>query len=124
MVELRREDGSSLVWFIGMLVLIVMVCLTLAIGIHQYMFASQLKNLVEEYALASKALQTQGRTLPAIKAYLDDHVLAQMSFKSLEIKELTLIDSKTVRVIGCATWQAPLLIIQTKREICEVALAR
>jgi len=124
MVDYQREDGSSFVWFTGLLVVIVMGCLTLALSIHQYLFARQLKDFVEEYALATKTLLIQQKPLPSIKTYLDEKVLAVTAFKDMKIRELSLLDSNTVQVVGCATWNAPMALIQTNREICEVALAR
>jgi hypothetical protein len=124
MVDFRNESGSSLIWFIGLIVVIVMVCLTLAVGVHQYLFARELKDFVEEYALAAKGLLIQGRDFPSTQNYLNENVLSLVALKDLEIRDISIVDSKTVQVIACAKWESPLSFLSNVREICESSLAR
>jgi len=121
--DLRNEAGTSLVWFIAMLSLIVMVCITLSASVHQYLFARELKDFLEEYALAAKSLLDQGQSQSETISTLESKVVALFHFKSLHMN-LRYLDSKTIEVLGCATWQAPVGLIQATREICESALAR
>ena len=124
MSSLKEESGSSLIWFISLLVLVVSICLVLVSSIHQFLFARELKDFVEQYALAGKAYLDRGSSLVSAKSQLENLVLNMESIRDLAINNFSLLDANTLQVVACAKWSDPLPVIQVSREVCESALAR
>jgi len=115
------DNGSSLIWFVSLLALVLMVLLVLASSIHQYLFARSLTDYVEQLALAGKTLINQDvgftdlekrmQQLPHFSQPLTDY---SMSYQ----------DGKTLEVRACSKWVSPIPLVSVSRVVCEKALAR
>jgi hypothetical protein len=106
--------------------LLCLIVLTLASSIHQYLFARELTDFTEQFALVIKTrLQLGvGPSVSSRASALLSEVGPQYSFESLQLKQVTLESGETVRVIFCAEWNSPVASIDASRKICEQALAR
>jgi len=122
----RDETGSALIWFVFLVALLCLIVLTLASSIHQYLFARELTDFTEQFALVIKTrLQLGvGPSVSSLASALLSEVGPQYSFESLQLKQVTLESGETVRVIFCAEWNSPVASIDASRKICEQALAR
>ena len=120
------EKGSALIWFVFLVALLCLVCLTLAASIHQYLFARELTDFTEQFALSTKTrLQSDPTsTLSQIANTLLMEIAPRYSFPSLQLKSLSLEQGETVRVIFCSKWSSPVSSVEATRTICEIALAR
>ena len=126
MVSARDDAGSALIWFVFLVAFLTLVILSLAAAIHQYMFARELKDLTEQFAIALKSqVLAQPKVNPnLLAAELLSQVGPKYSFAGLSMPEMSLQSGNTVKVIFCGTWSSPIVSIDAARTICEVAFAR
>lgn len=122
----KDDSGSALIWFVFLVVFLCLIVLTLASSIHQYLFARELIDFTEQFALAVKTrLQlANSSSVASIASALLSEVGPQYSFDSLQLKQLILESGETVKVIFCAEWKSPVASLDASRRICEIALAR
>ena len=120
------EKGSALIWFVFLVAILCLVVLTLASAVHQYLFARELIDFTEQFALGVKTrYQLQpGSNISSLASSLLQEVASQYSFSSLQLRQVSLETGETVRVIFCAKWEPPVAVVSASRTICEVALAR
>jgi Flp pilus assembly protein TadG len=120
------EKGSALIWFVFLVAILCLVVLTLASAVHQYLFARELIDFTEQFALGVKTrYQLQpGSNISSLASSLLQEVASQYSFSALQLKQVSLETGETVRVIFCAQWESPIASVSASRTICEVALAR
>jgi Flp pilus assembly protein TadG len=120
------EKGSALIWFVFLVAILCLVVLTLASAVHQYLFARELIDFTEQFALGVKTrYQLQpGSNISSLASSLLQEVASQYSFSSLQLRQVSLETGETVRVIFCAKWESPIASVSASRTICEVALAR
>lgn len=120
------ELGSALIWFVFLVALLCLLVLTLAASIHQYLFARELIDFTEQFALAVKTkLQFEVNSpISSIASGLLAEVVPQYSFAGLQLKQVSLEAGETVRVVFCADWESPVTSIDVSRRMCEMALAR
>ena len=120
------DSGSALIWFVFLIALLCLLILTLAASIHQYLFARELMDFTEQFALAVKTkIQFQNSpTVSIIATSLLSEVAPHYSFDGLELKQVSLEAGETVKVVFCAEWNSPVSSIDASRRICEMALAR
>jgi len=126
-LEVVSEDkGSALIWFVFLVALLCLIALTLAASVHQYLFARELMDFTEQFAVALKTrLQLQpSSNIVTLSSALLTEVTPKYSFRELQLKQLTLEAGETVRVLFCAKWVSPVSSVDVTRTICEVALAR
>jgi Flp pilus assembly protein TadG len=126
-LEVVSEDkGSALIWFVFLVALLCLIALTLAASVHQYLFARELTDFTEQFAVALKTrLQLQpSSNIVTLSSALLTEVTPKYSFRELQLKQLTLEAGETVRVLFCAKWVSPVSSVDVTRTICEVALAR
>jgi hypothetical protein len=122
----KDEQGSALIWFVFLVALLCLVSLTLGASVHQYLFARELIDFSEQFAVALKTrLQsTPNASVSSIGNLLLQEVAPHYSFPQLQLKQLSLEEGETVRVIFCAKWDSPVTAVNAARTICEGALAR
>ena len=122
----KDETGSALIWFVFLVALLCLIVSTLASSIHQYLFARELIDFTEQFALAVKAkLQLQNSlSVASLASNLLSEVGPQYSFDYLQLKQASLEFGETVKVIFCARWNSPVPSIDASRKMCEMALAR
>ena len=122
----RDDQGSALIWFVFLVALLCLIALTLAASVHQYLFARELTDFTEQYAVALKTrLQLQpSSNIIGLSSGLLAEVTPQYSFQELTLKQLSLEAGETVRVLFCAKWVSPLSAVEATRTICELASAR
>lgn len=122
----RDENGSALIWFVFLIVLLSLIVLTLASSIHQYLFARELIDFTEQFAISIKTRMQlgAGSSVSSLAATLISEVAPKYSFESLELKQISLESGETVKVIFCAKWSSPVTTFDASRRICEIALAR
>jgi hypothetical protein len=123
---IKDEQGSALIWFVFLVALLCLVALTLAASVHQYLFARELTDFTEQFAVA---LKTRFQSLPnsnvsSLANLLLQEVAPQYSFPQLQLNQVSLEAGETVRVIFCARWDSPVSAVEATRTICEAALAR
>ena len=120
------EKGSALIWFVFLVAILCLVVLTLASAVHQYLFARELIDFTEQFALGVKTrYQLQpGSNISSLASSLLQEVASQYSFISLQLKQVSLETGETVRAIFCAKWESPVASVGASRTICEAALAR
>jgi Flp pilus assembly protein TadG len=126
-LEVVSEDkGSALIWFVFLVALLCLIALTLAASVHQYLFARELTDFTEQFAVALKTrLQLQpSSNIVTLSSALLTEVTPKYSFRELQLKQLTLEAGETVRVLFCAKWVSPFSSVDATRTICELALAR
>lgn len=121
-----EDKGSALIWFVFLVALLCLIALTLAASVHQYLFARELTDFTEQFAVALKTrLQLQpSSNIVTLSSALLTEVTPKYSFRELQLKQLTLEAGETVRVLFCAKWVSPVSSVDVTRTICEVALAR
>lgn len=121
-----EDKGSALIWFVFLVALLCLIALTLAASVHQYLFARELTDFTEQFAVALKSrLQLQpSSNIVTLSSALLTEVTPKYSFRELQLKQLTLEAGETVRVLFCAKWVSPVSSVDATRTICEVALAR
>ena len=127
MLEVVRDDqGSALIWFVFLVALLCFIALTLAASVQQYLFARELTDFTEQFAIALKTrLQLQpSSNITSLSSALLAEVTPQYSFQELQLKQLSLEAGETVRVMFCAKWVSPVSSVEATRTICELALAR
>jgi len=122
--NLRSDSGTALIWFIGLLVLVTLVCLLLVTTVHEYLFVRGLHDFVEQYALAEKTLVDRGFSISNASDLLREQALSQGNNYELSVAKTQFVDAKSLQVIICATWHAPLPIFEYTKLICESAIAR
>ena len=121
----KDDSGSALIWFVFLVALMCMLVLTLATSVHQYLFARELIDFTEQFALAIKTkLQYEGSQVSSIATAILSEVSPQYSFDGLQLKQVSIEAGETVKVIFCADWNSPVATIDASRRICEMALAR
>ena len=122
----RDDQGTALIWFVFLVALLCLVVLTLATSVHQYLFARELIDFTEQFAVAVKTrLQLeQGLPVTTVARDLLSVVASQYSFPNLLLRQVSLEAGDTVRVVFCAEWVSPLREVSASRTICEMALAR
>ena len=122
----RDESGSALIWFVFLVALLCLLVLTLASSIHQYLFARELIDFTEQFAVAVKTkFQFQDRLpVSSIASTLLSEVISQYSFTGLQLKQVSLEAGETVKVVFCADWISPVSSVDASSTICEMALAR
>lgn len=118
---ISNEKGSSLIWFINLMALLVVIILLMSAAIGEFQNARSLKLFADEYALSILSLTQQGNSLSESRQKLEE-VLQVEKAVNLEIKFLE--DGKTLEVIACKRWQSPIPIIQASRVFCERSRAR
>jgi hypothetical protein len=102
-----------------------MLVLTLATSVHQYLFARELIDFTEQFALTVKTkLQYEGSQVSSIATELLSEVSPPYSFDGLQLKQVSIEAGETVKVIFCADWNSPVASVDASRRICEMALAR
>jgi Flp pilus assembly protein TadG len=123
---IRDDAGTALIWFVFLVALLCLVVLTLATSVHQYLFARELIDFTEQFAVAVKTKLQIEETLPVSSAAKDllSAVASQYSFPNLQLRQVSLESGETVRVVFCAEWVSPLREVSASRTICEIALAR
>ena len=121
-----EDKGSALIWFVFLVALLCLIALTLAASVHQYLFARELTDFTEQFAVALKtSLQLQpSSNIVTLSSALLTEVTPKYSFRELQLKQLTLEAGDTVRVLFCAKWVSPVSSVDVTRTICEVAFAR
>ena len=121
-----EDKGSALIWFVFLVALLCLIALTLAASVHQYLFARELTDFTEQFAVALKTrLQLQpSSNIVTLSSALLTEVTPRYSFRELQLKQLTLEAGETVKVLFCAKWVSPVSSVDVTRTICEVALAR
>ena len=121
-----EDKGSALIWFVFLVALLCLIALTLAASVHQYLFARELTDFTEQFAVALKTrLQLQpSSNIVTLSSALLTEVTPRYSFRELQLKQLTLEAGETVRVLFCAKWVSPFSSVDATRTICELALAR
>lgn len=121
-----EDKGSALIWFVFLVALLCLIALTLAASVHQYLFARELTDFTEQFAVALKTrLQLQpSSNIVTLSSALLTEVTPKYSFRELQLKQLTLEAGETVRVLFCAKWVSPFSSVDATRTICELALAR
>ena len=121
-----EDKGSALIWFVFLVALLCLIALTLAASVHQYLFARELTDFTEQFAVALKTrLQLQpSSNIVTLSSALLVEVTPKYSFRELQLKQLTLEAGETVRVLFCAKWVSPVSSVDATRTICELALAR
>ena len=127
MLEVVSEDkGSALIWFVFLVALLCLIALTLVASVHQYLFARELTDFTEQFAVALKTrLQLQpSSNIVTLSSALLAEVTPQYSFRELQLNQLTLEAGETVRVLFCAKWVSPVSSVEASRIICALALAR
>lgn len=122
----REDKGSALIWFVFLVALLCLLVLTLAASVHQYLFARELTNFTEQFALALKTrLQfSPSADFSGLANGLLFEVSQGYSFPELRLRQLSLEAGDTVRVVFCAKWTSPVNSVDATRTICEIALAR
>jgi Flp pilus assembly protein TadG len=121
----KDDSGSALIWFVFLVALLCMLVLTLATSVHQYLFARELIDFTEQFALAIKTkLQYEGSQVSSIATALLSEVSPQYGFDGLRLNQVSLEAGETVKVIFCADWNSPVASVDASRRICEMALAR
>jgi len=126
-LEVVSEDkGSALIWFVFLVALLCLIALTLVASVHQYLFARELTDFTEQFAVALKTrLQLQpSSNIVTLSSALLAEVTPQYSFRELQLNQLTLEAGETVRVLFCAKWVSPVSSVEASRIICALALAR
>ncbi len=116
-----RESGSSLIWFVSLLALVVLVLLTLVSSLHQFLFARKLHDYTEQVALAGKTWLSQGLTVSEVEDRFSQ--LPEFPRKITDMK-VTYQDGRTLEVSLCSTWLPPVPAVVGSVEICENAKAR
>ena len=122
----RDDAGTALIWFVFLVALLCLVVLTLATSVHQYLFASELIDFTEQFAVAVKT-QLQLEETVLVESVAKDvlsAVTSQYLFPNLQLAQVSLESGDTVRVGFCAEWVSPLREVSASRTICEMALAR
>ena len=125
-IVVKDEQGSALIWFVFLIALLCLVTLTLSASVHQYIFARELTDFTEQFAVA---LKTRFQLLPnanvsVLANTFFQEVASHYSFPQLQLKQISLEAGETIKVIFCARWDSPLSSVEASRTICEVALAR
>jgi len=123
----RREDsGSSLIWFISILALVVLYLGVLVSASSQFMAARQVADLTEQFALSLKTQLNIDSTssIDSLGRNLFAYVAPKYRLDNLHVKSVRLESGKTVHAVICSTWQAPFPGNNLSREICEEAFAR
>ncbi len=122
----RDDAGTALIWFVFLVALLCLVVLTLVTSVHQYLFARELIDFTEQFAVAVKTKLQLEETVPVAFVAQDllSAVSSQYSFPSLRLGQVSLEAGDTVRVVFCAEWVSPLREVSASRTICEMALAR
>ena len=122
----REETGSALIWFVFLVVLLCLIVLTLASSIHQYLFARELTDFTEQFAIVIKARLQLGAasSVSSLASTLISEVAPHYSFDFLQLKQISLESGETVKVVFCAQWNSPVASVDASRRICEMALAR
>jgi len=124
MVDLHSERGTSLVWFTALLTVVTSICLVFATSINQYLLARELTDYAEQFAVATKTLVNQGQDIQTIEQKLISVTSSRFKNSDLVVENVNLVDSKTVEVVLCATWQSPIPLVLVDRSVCEKALSR
>ena len=117
----ESENGSSLIWFVSLVALVVMVLLVLASSIHQYLFARSLTDYVEQIAVSGKTLINQNVSIAELENRLQQ--LPHFS-QPLTDFDFSYDDGRTLAVRICSKWVSPFPLVSVSRVICEKALAR
>lgn len=122
----RDDEGTALIWFVFLVALLSLVVLTLATSVHQYLFARELIDFTEQFAVAVKTQFQLEESVPVTSVAKDllSAVTSQYSFPNLQLRQVSLESGDTVRVVFCAEWVSPLREVSVSRTICEMALAR
>lgn len=122
----RDDEGTALIWFVFLIALLCLVVLTLATSVHQYLFARELIDFTEQFAVAVKTKLQLEETVSVSLAAKDvlNAVASQYSFPNLQLRQVSLESGDTVRVVFCAEWVSPIREVSASRTICEMALAR
>jgi hypothetical protein len=122
----RDDQGTALIWFVFLVALLCLVVLTLATSVHQYLFARELIDFTEQFAVAVKTRLQLEQGLPVTNVARDlfSVVASQYSFPNLQLRQVSLESGDTVRVVFCAEWASPLREVSASRTICQMALAR
>ena len=123
----RREDsGSSLIWFISVLALVVLYLGVLVSASSQFLAARQVADLTEQFALSLKTQLNIDSTssIDSLGRNLFAYVAPKYRLDNLHVKSVRLESGKTVHAVICSTWQDPFPGINLSREICEEAFAR
>jgi len=115
------EKGSSLIWFINLIALVVLIILMLSVGISEFQSARKVKLFADQYAIAIMTLTQQGNSLDQSRQKLDSVIHAENEFK-LEVNFMQ--DGKTLEVLACKLWNTPIPLVQADRMICERSRAR
>lgn len=115
------EKGSSLIWFINLIALVVLIILMLSVGISEFQSARKVKLFADQYAIAIMTLTQQGNSLDQSRQKLDSIIHAENEFK-LEVNFMQ--DGKTLEVRACKLWNTPIPLVQADRMICERSRAR
>jgi hypothetical protein len=115
------DDGSSLIWFVSLLAVVLMVLLVLASSIHQYLFARSLTDYVEQLAVAGKTLINQDVSFADLEKRMQQlpHFPQPLTNYSMSYQ-----DGKTLEVRACSKWVSPIPLVSVSRVVCEKALAR
>jgi hypothetical protein len=123
----RREDsGSSLIWFISVLALVVLYLGVLVSASSQFLAARQVADLTEQFALSLKTQLNIDSTssIDFLGRNLFAYIAPKYRLDNLHVKSVRLESGKTVHAVICSTWQDPFPGINLSREICEEAFAR
>lgn len=122
----REASGSSLIWFISILALVVLYLGVLVSASSQFMAARQVADLTEQFALSLKTKLNIDSTssIDSLGRNLFAYIAPKYHLDNLHVKSVRLESGKTVHAVICSTWQAPFEAINISREICEEAFAR
>ena len=118
----QSESGTALIWFIALTVFVAFLALVIVSAIDQFLFARELTDFAEQFAIASKTqlLNESSQNLQSISSAL----WAQIANENFWVDSVSLEAGKTVKVVLCGNWNSPVELISATRRICEVALAR
>jgi hypothetical protein len=120
--RLRIDAGTSLIWFSTLTGMTVSVILVLSSALHQYLFARNLKDYIEQLTTASLTLWDGKTDISKPVALIQEQF--PIPIEDFRITYAEILPGPTLKLVGCGTWRSPLPIIDLTIELCQQALAR
>ena len=120
--RLCKDGGSSLIWFSTLIAITVSVILVLSSALHQYFFARNLKDYLEQLTTASLTLWDGKADVSKEVTVMQEQFATRI--EGLRLTYAEILPGPTLKLVGCGIWRSPLPIIELSAELCQVALAR
>ncbi len=117
-----KDGGTSLIWFSTLIGITVSVILVLSSALHQYFFARNLKNYLEQLTTASLTLWDGKADVSKAVTVIQEQFPTRI--EGFRLTYVEILPGPTLKLVGCGTWHSPLPVIELSTELCQVALAR